>query len=429
MAPAGPLCSFRKMVQNPQHEPARGRASPESMRVRGEGMARQSYPPTSGKAGTPPHRVLPPSLAQALHWLEGRLEEPIQLETLAAIAGVRPRTLEAHFKQHLGTTPLGWVRRTRLARTRQQLLACGDTAKVTEIATANGFNQLGRFAAQYRRQFGELPSETLKARRGGTSKALDALDDEALRLSWRAMSAAFQVGPGPCDAALADAERAAERAPSYALPKAIAAWCWSQRVAHQFSTTPGLDQARALRLAEEAARLAPHDALALSLCSGALTLARRLGDADRLIERSLAIDPWSPWGWVRRAWLSAYAGDDDGARRELQITLRLMPFEPLRHLIFIGMGCVHFNAGRYENAARWIADGVAAGPESFWAERVLVAAAAQAGARSEARRHARRLLRKDANLSVAVARGAWPFRPAFMERLGDGLAMAGVPLA
>src|SRR5690348_9263259 len=250
-APAGALCSFRRMVQNPHQRVRPERASPDPARVRGEGMAKQSFPPPRGDHGAPPHRVLPASLAQALDWLDGRLDEPVQLEALASIAGVRPRTLEAHFKQHLGTTPLGWVRRTRLARARQQLLAGGGAASVTEIAAANGFTQLGRFAAQYRGQFGELPSETLKGTRGATAAALDAADDEALRLSWRAMTAAFQVGPGPCDTALADVERAAERAPNYALPKAIAAWCWSQRAAHQFSTTPGLDQARALRLSEE----------------------------------------------------------------------------------------------------------------------------------------------------------------------------------
>jgi hypothetical protein len=31
-----------------------------------------------------------------------------------------------------------------------------------------------------------------------------------------------------------------------------------------------------------------------------------------------------------------------------------MPFESLRHLVFIGIGCARFNAGRYESAARWI---------------------------------------------------------------------------
>ena len=167
----------------------------------------------------------------------------------------------------------------------------------------------------------------------------------------------------------------------------------------------------------------------LSLCSGALTLARRLADAERLIERSLAVDPWSPWAWVRRSWLSAYTGDDDNALRELRMTLQLMPFEPLRHLLFIGIGCVHFNVGRYERAGRWVQEGIAMGPESFWAERVLIAAAAHAGAASEARRYARDLLRKDANLTVALARAAWPFAPSFMQRLGDGLAIAGVPQA
>lgn len=373
--------------------------------------------------------ALPVSLAYALDWLAARPDEPVKLEALANVAGVRPRTLEAHFRLYLGTTPLGWVRRMRLQRARQQLLGASDEVSITRVAVANGFGQLGRFAAQYRRQFGELPSQTLKAARGKSSKGADDVLDEVSRLSWRAMASAFMVGPGPCGAALADVERALELAPDDALPKAIAAWCWSQRAAHGFSTTPERDRATALQLAEEAARLGPDDPLALSLCSGGLTLARRLARADRLIERSLAMDPWSPWAWIRRGWLSAYMGDDDGALRELQITLRLMPFEPLRHLLFIGIGCVHFDAERYERAARWIGDGVAAGPESFWAERVLIAAVTHCGARSEARRYARNLLRKDKSLTVAGAREAWPFRPAFMDRLCDGLAVAGVPVA
>jgi AraC-like DNA-binding protein len=395
-----------------------------------EAMGKQSNAPNAA-ADLPLHtrHVLPSSVVRALGWLKDRLDEPIQLDTLAAAAGVRPRTLEAHFKQYLGTTPLGWVRHMRLARARQQLLSATAEGSVTGVALANGFTELGRFATQYRREFGELPSQTLKAIRDRLPNSAGDFDDEALRLSWRALSSAFMVGPEPCNSALTDVERAQELAPDQALPKAIAAWCWSQRAAHNFSSTPQLDRAQALQLADQAARLAHNDALALSLCSGALTLTRRLADADRLIERSLALDPWSPWGWVRRGWLSAYMGDDDAALRELQITLRLMPFEPLRHLLFIGIGCVHFNAGRYERAARWIADGVAAGPESFWAERVRVASVAHAGAKSEARRCARRLLRKDANLTVAVARDAWPFAPSFMQRLGDGLEIAGVPRA
>ena len=371
--------------------------------------------------------ALPASVAHSLRWLNERLDESIQLEVLAAVAGVRPRTLEAHFKTYLGTTPLGWVRQMRLARARQQLLTASDDTSVTDIATANGYTQLGRFSAQYRKQFGELPSQTLKFVRGQIPGGDDDIIDEALRLSWRALGSAFVVGPTSCRAALEDVEQAQKLAPHYALPKAIAAWCWSQRAAHHFSGTSELDRAHAQRLADEAARDAPHDALALSLCSGALTLNRQLSAADQLIERSLAIEPWSPWAWLRRGWLSAYLGDDSAALRELQITLRLMPFEPVRHLVLIGMGCAHFNAGRYERAIKWIQDGMAAGPESFWAERVLVAAAVHAGAKDEARRCARNLLRKDKDLNASAARDGWPFTPAFMERLGDGLVTAGVP--
>jgi AraC-like DNA-binding protein len=385
-----------------------------------------SVPDPKGMRPKGMQRALPPGLTQALEWLETRLEEPVQLETLAAVAGIRPRTLEGQFRKHLGTTPLGWVRQTRLARARQQLIAAAGETSVTAIALANGFSQLGRFAAEYRRQFDELPSQTLKAALAKLAPVNDR-DDEALRLSWRAVTSAFMVAPGPCSAALADAEQAQELAPDDALPKAIAAWCWSQRAAHNFTATPGLDRARALRLAAEAERLAPRNPLVLSLCGGALTLTRRLAEGDRLVERSLAIDPWSPWGWIRRGWLSAYCGDDQGALRDLRITLRLMPFEPVRHLALIGIGCAHFNAGRYDRAARWVADGVGAGPDSFWAERVLIAAATHAGAKAEARRAARRLLRKDRGLTVAVAREAWPFRPGFMDRLADGLSLAGVP--
>ncbi len=372
---------------------------------------------------------LPTGLAAALRWLDTHPDHPMRLDTLAAVAGIRPRTLEAHFRRHLGTTPLGWVRRTRLARARQELLAARDGARVTDVATANGFSELGRFAAQYRLQFGESPSQTLKAARVPSPDVRDPRLEEALRLSWRALASAFAVAPDSCRAAIADVEQAQELAPLHALPRAIAAWCWSQRAAHNFSPTPQPDRARGLRLAGEAARLAPHDALALALCSGALTLSGRLDQADRLVERALAMEPWSPWSWVRRGWLSAYAGDSDGALRELQITLRLMPFEPVRHLAFIGIGCAHFDAGRYDLAARWIADGVAAGPESFWAERVLVAALAHTGAREEARRRARALLRKDPKLTAAMARAAWPFTSDFMDRLGEGLLSSGVTRA
>jgi adenylate cyclase len=209
------------------------------------------------------------------------------------------------------------------------------------------------------------------------------MDDEATRLAWRALPAAFAVAPGPCSQALEELEQAQELAPRYALPKAIAAWCHGQRAAQHFASTPQADSARALRLADEACRLAPSDALVLTLANGALTLAHRLDEADRLLDRALALDPGSPWAWLRRAWASAYSGDAVTALRQFTTTLHLMPFEPVRHLAFIGIGCAHFVAGRWERAARWAQQGVEASPDSYWGARVVAAAAVFAGARAE----------------------------------------------
>jgi AraC-like DNA-binding protein len=374
---------------------------------------------------SPDPSALPADLVRALEWLRSHLSEPVQLDALVAVSGAPPRTLERHFKMFLGTSPLGWTRRMRLARARQALLHAGPEDSVTNIALSNGFAQLGRFAAEFRRAFGELPSRTM--RRGGSSPPNDGDFDEAMRLTLLALPFAFAVAPRQCNAALEELGRPQELAPSYGLPKAVAAWCWGQRASHRFSSTPGRDRALSLQLAQEAFKLAPNDALTLTLSSGALVLARRLEEADQRLERALALDPGLAYAWVRRGWMSAYLGDSETAVHELSTALHLMPFEPLRHLSFIGMGCAHFAAGRYDRAVRWVESGVLASPGSFWAQRVAVAAAAMTGARSKARRMGRQLMRKDPDLTVAEARHAWPFTAEFMSCLGDGLEIAGLP--
>ena len=99
----------------------------------------------------------------------------------------------------------------------------------------------------------------------------------------------------------------------------------------------------------------------------------------------------------------------------------------MRHLAFIGIGCAHFAAERWDRAIAWARSGVEANPQSFWAERIVIAAAVHAGAQAEAERMGLALLRKDPGLTVAKAGRAWPFPRRFMERLCDGLSRAGLP--
>ena len=59
--------------------------------------------------------------------------------------------------------PMAFVRERRLDEVRRRLLAGGrEQTSVSNAALDFGFCHLGRFSADYRRAFGELPSETLR---------------------------------------------------------------------------------------------------------------------------------------------------------------------------------------------------------------------------------------------------------------------------
>lgn len=62
--------------------------------------------------------------------------------------------------------PGAYVKHRRYEGVRRQMLeSSAGLRNVTEAALEFGFSHLGRFAAEYRGLFGELPSETLARRR------------------------------------------------------------------------------------------------------------------------------------------------------------------------------------------------------------------------------------------------------------------------
>ena len=87
---------------------------------------------------------------------------PLYVTDICAAIGVSDRTLQICCREHLGMGPQKylWLRRMQQAR-RALALADRATATVTEIATAHGFWELGRFAGAYRSFYGESPSATL----------------------------------------------------------------------------------------------------------------------------------------------------------------------------------------------------------------------------------------------------------------------------
>ena len=72
------------------------------------------------------------------------------------------RSIQSAFLRHAGTTPLRYFRAVKLTEARRALLSCRKGQKtVGDIAAECGFWSHSRFAQLYRRQFGELPSQTM----------------------------------------------------------------------------------------------------------------------------------------------------------------------------------------------------------------------------------------------------------------------------
>jgi AraC family ethanolamine operon transcriptional activator len=94
-------------------------------------------------------------------YLRACLAEPLSLLDLCRELGVSERTLHYAFQEVRGLSPMAYFRACRLNAVRQELKTAPDTATVHEIARRWGFWHTGEFAADYRRLFGELPSQTL----------------------------------------------------------------------------------------------------------------------------------------------------------------------------------------------------------------------------------------------------------------------------
>jgi adenylate cyclase len=107
-------------------------------------------------------KPVPHDVRKAIRCIRAALHEPLSMARLASRCGVAPRTLTDHFCAFVGVSPMQYLRRLRLAAAREQLLAAGPGTSVTAVARTYGFNHFGRFAEQYRRSFGETPSETLR---------------------------------------------------------------------------------------------------------------------------------------------------------------------------------------------------------------------------------------------------------------------------
>jgi AraC family ethanolamine operon transcriptional activator len=101
-----------------------------------------------------------------LDYVNSAPTEEITAVELCTHADCSQRWLEQSFKKRFGVTPKAYVKYLRLARLRRDLQQppCGEKQTVIELAGVYGFWHMGQLAADYRRVYGELPSDTLTRR-------------------------------------------------------------------------------------------------------------------------------------------------------------------------------------------------------------------------------------------------------------------------
>jgi tetratricopeptide (TPR) repeat protein len=170
------------------------------------------------------------------------------------------------------------------------------------------------------------------------------------------------------------------------------------------------------------------DATVLAVLGNALTLHRDLDAAGLVVRRALALDGGSAWAWSRSGWIDVYRGEAESGIERLKISLDLAPQDPLAFITMVGIGCAHFDAGRYLDAARWQEKALAVNPSAIWVHRTLSPAYQFADRKAEAQRSLRALRNQYPDLTVSEVRQNLP--PLTLDssnKVVEALHSAGLP--
>jgi adenylate cyclase len=243
------------------------------------------------------------------------------------------------------------------------------------------------------------PTITLSEIERAKRKRPDSLD--AHDCVMRALPAIWSQDDETTAEGLRLAEQAIGLDPSYALPRALAAWCYAQRMTHMRATNPAEDRTRATTLAQDAVRLDNSDPLVLTCAGAAYSITRDYALAQSLIEKALKLDPNSAWACQRSGWINVYLRQPDKALEQFQRAMRLSPVDPFMFNIFIGIGCAYIEKTEYDEAARWIEKGLREKPDAVWAYRSLAAALFHAGRLDEAKIATAMLLKHFPGMTVS----------------------------
>jgi len=102
----------------------------------------------------------------ALQCIRENADAPLRISDLCAQTGVSAATLRATFDEQLRLSPHRYLMLYRMHAIRRALLHARAGETIASVCGRFGVWEFGRFATQYRRQFGVTPVQTLRSGRG-----------------------------------------------------------------------------------------------------------------------------------------------------------------------------------------------------------------------------------------------------------------------
>ena len=95
--------------------------------------------------------------------IQDNYKDTLSINSLCKELNVSERNLRYAFKERSGVSPKKFIQSFKLNKVRR-LLKSGNPDGIGEVANQLGFWHSGQFASDYKKMFGELPSERLKKR-------------------------------------------------------------------------------------------------------------------------------------------------------------------------------------------------------------------------------------------------------------------------
>ena len=90
-----------------------------------------------------------------MRWLADNLDRELSLDDIAARAGMSTRSLNRHFREQTGSSPLQWLHRTRIRQAQHLLEATSHP--VERIAVQVGYGSPTAFRERFKRVVGTSP--------------------------------------------------------------------------------------------------------------------------------------------------------------------------------------------------------------------------------------------------------------------------------